>query len=59
MIKRTPFPRFDGRQETRVEFRRLFKELLKESRQSKLLEIARPTDKILEEARRMITGKVG
>ena len=56
LINRTSFPRFDGRQETWAEFRRLFTELLKESRQSKVLEIARLTEKIQEEARRMITG---
>ena len=50
MIEKTPFPKFDGNQESWEEFRRLFKVLMTESGQGEVLEMANCTDKLpLEE----------
>ena len=46
MIKRTPFPRFIGKQE----FKRLFQELMRASGQEEVLEIVQLTDKLPSEA---------
>ena len=56
MIERTPFPKFNGKHESWAEFRRLFKELLKESGQGEILEMDRLTDKIPAEANRIVAG---
>ena len=56
MIERIPFPTFDGKQETWSELIRLFKELMTESGPNQVLERARLTGKIPEEAKKIITG---
>ena len=56
MIAITPFPKFDGKQESWAEVRRLFKELMKETRQGEALYMANLTDKLPAEANRIRAG---
>ena len=48
MMERTLFPRFDGNQENWVEFKRLFKELMR------VMEMAQLASKLLSEAKGLI-----
>ena len=55
-MERTPFLRFDGKQESLAGFRRLFKEQKKESGQGEVSDMAWLVDKLPTEARRIIYG---
>ena len=56
-IERTPFPKFDGNHENWAELKMYLKELMEESGQSEVLEMARLTGKIPEEAKCIISAR--
>ena len=55
-IERRAFPSFYEYQENWMEFRRIFKEMLKISKLGPLLEVAQLASKLAEEAKRLIMG---
>ena len=56
MIERIPFPVFDRNLENRASFRRVFSDMVKESRQGPVLEMARLTNAVPEKVSEFFEG---